>query len=135
MKKTFSLIASIAVCSASRAPVASIVATSAALTACKSTQATAYKTISTVQTSVEVALAAWKDYVARRKAFIASNPDDSLQSAATIALANRELKARAALEAYKVAAIAAVKLARSTEAPAPASLVTAASTFIAATQP
>lgn len=135
MKKAFSIFASLALCGASLAPVASIVATSAALTACKSTEATAYKTIATIQTSVEVAVTAWKEYVVRRKAFIASMSEDSLQNAATIALANRELKARAALEAYKVAAIAAVKLARSTEAPAPAALTSAASTFIAATQP
>lgn len=134
MKKTISIIASLLVCGAALLPVAGI-ATVATLSACKSTEATAYKTISTVQTSVEVALQAWKEYVARRRSEIESMSDDSIQNAALIALANREVKARAALESYKVAAIAAVKIARSADAPAPVSLTSAATTFISATQP
>lgn len=133
MKKLLSLFASLALCWSALVPVASIVATSAALTACSSTKQTAYKSIASVQAGVEVALVAWKEYVANRKAEIASIPEGAEQNAAIIQLANRELKARAALESYKTSALAAVSVARSGGDPAPAALVSAASKFTSAT--
>ena len=132
MKKLLSLFASLALCWSALVPVASIVATSAALTACASTRQTAYKSIASVQAGVEVALAGWAEYVVNRKREIEAMPEGAEQNAAVIQLASRELKARAALEAYKTAA-AAITVAKSGGAPAPAPLIASATQFINAT--
>tara|TARA_R110000868_G_C10614226_1_gene741668 strand:- start:238 stop:636 length:399 start_codon:yes stop_codon:yes gene_type:complete len=104
------------------------------VTGCKTSQATiAYKSIASVQSGVEVALNAWAQYVTNRKREISAMPEGPEQNAAVIQLASRELKARAALESYKAAAVAAVSVARSGGDPAPSSLVSAASKFTSVT--
>lgn len=133
MKKLLSLFASLTLFWSALVPVASIVATSSALTACKSTKQTAYKSIASVQSGVEVALTSWAEYVVNRKREIAAMPEGAEQNAAVIQLASRELKARAALEVYKTAAVAAITVAKSGGAPAPAPLIASATQFINAT--
>ena len=105
-----------------------------ATTGCSAPQsAIAYKTIASVQSAVQTSLDAWSEYVANRKREISAMPEGAEQSAAVIQLANRELKARAALEAYKTAAVAAITVARSGSAPAPSALISAASQFTSVT--
>ena len=130
MKRLLTLIASLAI---ALAPALTITATSTALTACTSTKQTAYKSIASVQSGVEVALTTWAEYVVNRKREIAAMSEGAEQNAAIIQLASRELKARAALEAYKTTAVAAITVAKSGGAPAPAPLITSATQFINAT--
>ena len=113
---------------------ASPIAAPVVITGCKATQQTvAYKSLASVEAGVSASLNAWADYVvAERKRIAALPPED--QSDASIALADKEGKARAALARYKQAAAVAqvgvnVALANST-APAPAPLIDAGTEFV-----
>ena len=129
MKKLLSLFASLALCVSAIAPVASIVATSAALTACKTSQRTvAYKSIAALQASASAALDGWADYVVKRRSQIAAMPDAD-QPAAAAALAKREVLVRLSLKRYQQAA-AVAQIGADVSAPAPGPLLTAGNDLI-----
>jgi len=135
MKKLASIIASLALCISALAPVASIVATSAALTACKTSQRTvAYKSIAALQASVSAALDGWADYVVKRRSQITALPEAE-QPAAAAALAKREALVRLSLKRYQqaaaVAQIGADAAGLSGAAPAPGPLLEAGNDLIA----
>jgi len=79
-----------------------------ATTGCKATpQATAYKTIASVQATVSTALGVWADYVVAQDVKIEGMPPDQ-REAASNELGDKEAKARGALAAYKIAAKVAI---------------------------
>jgi len=118
-------------------PLATIVASSLTLPACKTSQQTAaYKSVASLHAAVSSALSAWADYVVVEREKIAMMPDPAAQSAAAAVLLSRESLVRHALSRYQQAAAVArvgvdIALERN-EAPAPGPLLAAGNDFIRA---
>lgn len=131
MKKLISLVSAITLYFS---PLVIFVAPAIMITACKTSQtAVAYKTISAVQSSVEISLSAWADYVVARNAAIAKLPEPQ-RSEESSKLIAREAKARDALDIYKSLATTAIIGLSTGQNLASPELVTSATKFIELTK-
>lgn len=113
-----------------------IIGTAITIAACKSTPArTAYTTAKSNQDEIAANRIRWADYVIAQRTMIGAITDRSQQSAALLAINDKELKVKAALEAYLEANKKALDVLRSlpkdTPPPVPTEVIETGNNYLA----